>query len=138
IKVCRASMPPAEAPMPTTGMLSLFFSSSASPLPLDFIPVIARHSPFGFFRHRARPIFVAHDHPPDHLGVFLILACPALELPGQAVPVAATLLVRHAMGEGGALLMGPHEAFQHGVDLAAQSGKDGLCRESMADMAAIT
>src|SRR5215472_10730448 len=138
MKAWSASMPPADAPMPTTGIAGLLRSVlTSAPPALGFIPVIGQRTPF---RRQGRcfgRVPMALDHPPDHLGIFLVLACPALQLTGQVLPVPATLLFRHAMREGGPLLMGPQKPFQHVVDFAVQCGKDGLCRESMADMAAV-
>src|SRR5215475_8653777 len=106
MKACRASMPAADAPMPTTGIEGLLLSSSASPSPLGLIPVIGQRSPVGCLGRRPGPILMALDHPPDHFGVFFVLARPALELAGEAVPVPAALTLRHAIGEGGPVLMG--------------------------------
>src|SRR5215469_5922867 len=103
-------MPPAEAPIPTTGIAGLLRSALLSPSPaLGFIPVIGERAPFRLHGSFSRLALAAPDQPSDHFGIFLILACPPLQLTGQTLPVPAALLFRHTMGKGGPLLMGPHK-----------------------------
>src|SRR5262245_9698218 len=97
-----APMPPAEAPMPTTGIWPLRRGSGLpSPLRLSFFVVMHQRAPEAAVSYHVGPGLAIAQQPFDQLRILGVFAGPLLELNCQPVAAAGTFLGRHALRQGG-------------------------------------
>src|SRR6185369_2824593 len=104
MKLRSASTPPADAPIPTTGVSALFSgAASGSPLfsLLFFRRFIPQQVPFVPVDRLAVPSQLAH-----HFGIVVVLLGTRFELRGQRVVMKATLMFGHPTHQRRPFLMG--------------------------------
>src|SRR5712691_5813731 len=143
-----APIPPADAPMPTTGMDRLRRGSCSpswsvrtssvrtSSVRLSVVVMRQRAPAAAVSYHVPLPLAIAQQafH---KLHVALVVDRPALKLGGKQVSPVGPLLFGHAPGQGGAFLMGAQQGAEELVDFIGLRGQNGVRRKSMADVAAV-
>src|SRR5712664_3717637 len=138
-----APMPPADAPMPTTGMdrlgrgsCSPSWSVRSSSVRLSVVVMRQRAPAAAVSYHVPLPLAIAQQAFHE-LHVALVVDRPALKLSGKHVSPVGPLLFGHAPGQGGAFLMGAQQRAEELVDFIGLRGQIGVRRKSMADVAAV-
>src|SRR5262245_54558167 len=110
-------MPPAEAPMPTTGTPA--FSRGGSGSSLFLLVAIGRDCLLSPIRCRPGPRLTAALQRSHDLDVVVVVARPALEMLSQHVPLVHPLVLGHAVRQRRAFLVRAQEGPQQPVDFLA-------------------
>src|SRR5215468_5516366 len=133
-----APMPPAEAPMPTTGIWPLRRAfGSPSPSRLSFFFFMQQRAPEAAISYHVAPGLAIVQQAFDQLGILRVLAGPLLELERQPLAAAGPFLFGHAPGERRALLMGAQKGAEQSVDLLGLRRQHRVGRVGVSDVAAV-
>src|SRR5581483_127712 len=120
-RLSSAPMPPADAPMPTTGIeLPLGRGEGSGSSSSGGLAVF-----FAICREVAPRCQICHgrlvggrEEAAEHSGVLVVFDGASLEPLGQHCVLSLALLLCHPPYQGGPLPVGPHHALQHPLDFA--------------------